>query len=136
MAYRLAVEHTPSITKVGTIDVNYFVWGTTPHPKTLDWEDAPLMAVGFMALFRRETTDNFSTLLGTLQPDGRIGPVFSMLSEKVARSIGHVRQILIPAGQLTELDPSVVQKLQQHDMKVLEVDNLEEAYQLMMIRPR
>jgi hypothetical protein len=131
MAYRVAVDHTGDITKIGTIEVNYFVDKPTSY-FIRGLHDAALTAVHLMGLFRRETIDNRSILLGTLEPDGRIGPVFGMLSEKVALLIPLAEQILIPSGQLATLDPTVMHQLQQHGTKVLEVDNLEQAYQLMV----
>lgn len=131
MAYRVAVDHTGDVTKIGTIDVNYFVDRPTSY-FTPGRQDAALIAVHLMALFRRELIDHRSILLGTLEPDGRIGPVLSRLSEKVALLIPFAQQILIPSGQLVTLDPTVMHQLQQRGTKILEVDNLEQAYQLMV----
>jgi hypothetical protein len=129
MAYRQAVAHTGDITKIGTIEVNYFVDRPTSYFTPGLHETA--LAVHLMGLFRGEAIDDRSILLGILQTDGRIGPVFSLLSEKVALLIPHAQQILIPSGQLVDLNPTVMHQLQQHGTKVLEVDNLEQAYQLM-----
>lgn len=131
MAYRVAVDQTGDITKIGTIGVNYFVDRPTAYfPPGL--HEAASTAVHLMAFFRRELIDDRSILLGTLEPDGRLGPVFSRLSEKVALFMPFARQILIPSGQLVTLDPTIMHQLQQHGTKVLEVDNLEHAYQLMV----
>lgn len=133
MTYRQAVEQTGSVTKIGEIEVNYFVDRPTSY-FIPDRHNATLMAVHLMALFRRELIDDGVVLLGTIETDGRIGPVFSMLSKKVALLIPLARQILIPAGQLTSLDSIVMHQIQQHGTRVLEVDNLEQAYQLMVRR--
>ena len=131
MAYHVAIEHTQDITKIGSIKVNYFVDRPTSY-FTPGRDDAASMAAYLMALFRRELIDDRSIILGTLEPDGHIGPVFTMLSEKVALLIPFAQQILIPSGQLINLDPTVMHQLQQHGTKVLEVDSLEQAYQLMV----
>ncbi len=131
MAYRQAVEQTRDITKIGEIEVNYFVDRPSSY-FTPDRYDAAFMAVHLMALFRRELIDARSVLLGTLLPDGRIGPGYSMLSEKVALLIPHTQLILIPSGELTNLDLTVMHQLQEHGTRVLEVDSLEQAYQLMV----
>lgn len=131
MAYRVAAEQTEAITKIGKIEVNYFVDRPTSYFIPARY-DAALMAIHLMGLFRGEAIDDGSILLGTLEPNGRIGPVFGMLSEKVALLIPFAGQILIPSGQLTNLDPTVMHQLQQHGTKVLEVDNLDQAYQLMV----
>jgi len=131
MAYRVAVDHTGDIPKIGTIEVNYFVDRPTSY-FIRGLHDAALTAVHIMGLFRRELIDTRSILLGTLEPDGRIGPVFGMLSDKMAMLIPIAEQILIPSGQLVTLDSTVMHQLQQHGTKVLEVDNIEQAYQLMV----
>ena len=130
LAYRVARDQTENITKIGRIEVNYFVDRPTSYFSP-DQYDAASIAIHLMALFRREWINDRSILLGTLEPGGRIGPGFSMISEKVLL-MRHAHQILIPTGQLTVLDPTVIDQLQQHGTKVLEVETLEEAYQLMV----
>jgi hypothetical protein len=90
------------------------------------------MAVRLMGLFRREAIDDRSILLGTLEPNGHIGPLIGMLSEKVALLIPHAQQILILSGQLVDLDPTVMHQLHQHGTAIREVDTLEQAYHLMV----
>lgn len=132
-AYPLAVQYTEVLQKVGILEINRMVDGLTV-PDADEGYPASI-ALGLMSLFhapysRDRFYQEYVALLGTLQPDGRIGPV-SRVSEKVALLLTRVPKILIPSGQLAMVDPAVLNQLYQHHSRIEEVDTLEQAYQLM-----
>ena len=133
-AYRHAVERaerTESIQKVGTIEINRMILNDgVSNVWDVDEGWAASMAVHFMALFRQELISESNILIGSLLPDGKIGPV-NRLPEKVTL-LGQTKKILIAPGQLAILDPIVLNQLQQRGTTVLEVNDIEEAYQQMV----
>lgn len=127
-AYRQAVKQTEGVPKNGILEINRLVGGTIPNA---DDGYSASMAVHFMAMFRSAIIPDNSILIGTLQPDGRIGAV-SLLSAKVVLLIPYSQKLFIPSGQLTTLEPAVTNLLEQRQVTVEEVDTIEQAYQLMV----
>lgn len=128
-AYQQAVKYTEDIPKVGIIEINRLVFGMM----ILNVDDGypASMAVHLIAMFRRAIIPDNSILIGTLQPDGRIGTV-SALSAKIRLLIPYSQKLFIPSGQLATLNPTLTTLLQQHSVTVEEVDTIEQAYQLMV----
>ena len=90
-------------------------------------DDAAAMSLQFMALFRGKEIPDFSTVVGVLQDDGRLGPV-SAVAAKVRAVVGFAWIILVPTGQLTELSIPLRNSLDARRIRVEEVDTLEQAY--------
>lgn len=103
-AYRQAVKHTEDVPKNGNIEINRMVGGVIPN---VDDGYPASMAVHLMAMFWRALIPDNSILIGTLQPDGRIGAV-SLLSAKIRRLIPYSQKLFIPSGQLVTLDPIII----------------------------
>ena len=121
-------KQTEEIPKHGTLEINRLVGGSIPH---VDDGYAAAMTVHFMATFRGAMIPDNYALIGVLQPDGRLGAV-SLLSAKVLLLIPYSQKIFIPAGQLSTLDPTVTNILQQRQVTVEEVETVGQAYQRMV----
>ncbi|MFV0444186.1 MAG: S16 family serine protease [Planctomycetaceae bacterium] len=93
-----------------------------------------LMTVAIVAAIRGDTLRNDTTMTGTINPDGTIGPVGGIpLKIEGVAGAGKSR-LLIPSGQLTDVDPRTDQAVdlarygKAVGVEVLPVRNVREAY--------
>lgn len=127
-AYRYVVRRSENLPKNAALEVTRLVGSTIPNA---DDSYAATIAVRLMAMFQHASVPDTSILIGTLQPDGRVGPV-NLLSEKLLLLLPFSQKLYIPSGQLVELDPNVINTIQQRQVTIEEVDTIEQAYQVMV----
>lgn len=127
-AYRQAVKQTAEVPNTGVLQINRLVGGTIPN---VDDSYAASTAAHLMAMFRGAVIPDTSILLGALQADGRIGAV-SLFPAKVLLLLPYAQKLYIPSGQLAALGPDVLNRIQQRQVVVEEVDTIEQAYQSMI----
>lgn len=94
-----AVTQSDSLHPTGTITI----YGASYAPTNSDGPSAgAAMAVGFLAVLRGDPILRGVALTGTLQPEGRIGPVGSIPDKVRAAAREGYRTILVPQGQLDQ----------------------------------
>lgn len=92
-AFRYAVQRTPEIHHAGTVSVQ----GVAYAPTTTDGPSAgAAMAVGFIAVLKGDTIQRGVALTGTIEPNGRIGPVGAIPDKIRAAAREGYRMVLIP----------------------------------------
>ncbi len=128
IAFRCAIERTPSVPHTGTVSVQ----GVTYLPTTSDGPSAgAAMAVGFIAMFKGDPIQRGVALTGTIRPDSTIGPVGS-IPDKVRAAVREgYRMVLIPAGQLYEPRWNLTGLGVELNATIKEVHTIEKAYKLM-----
>jgi predicted S18 family serine protease len=89
------------------------------------------IAVGLIAAWRGDVLRSDAVLTGLITADGRIQPVASLPSKLEGAAQAKMHTILIPAGQARTEEWDLVELARQHDMLVIEVGTLSEAYELM-----
>ena len=100
-AFLYAVDHTPSVRYTGTLTL----YGASYAPLSSDGPSAgAVMAVGFLAVLRGDPIIRGIALTGTLESDGRVGPVGGIPDKVRAAAREHYRVVLVPQGQLTIRD--------------------------------
>jgi predicted S18 family serine protease len=89
------------------------------------------IAVGLIAAWRGDALRPDAVVTGLITPDGRIQPVGSLPSklEGAARSNMHI--MLIPTGQARTDEWDLFELGRQHNITVIEVGTLNEAYEFM-----
>ncbi len=128
LAFRYAVERTPSVPHTGTVSVQ----GVTYILSTSDGPSAgAAMAVGFIAMFKGDPIQRGVALTGTIHPDGSIGPVGSIPDKIRAAAREGYRTVLIPAGQLYDPHWNLTELGMELNVTIKEVHTIEEAYELM-----
>jgi len=127
-AFAYAVERTPSVQHSGTVSVQ----GVTYRPSGSDGPSAgAAMAVGFIALFKGDSIQRGIALTGTIEPEGRIGPVGS-IPDKIRAAVREgYRTVLVPSGQMRDPQWNLIELGFQLNVTVKEVETIDEAYQLM-----
>jgi PDZ domain-containing protein len=127
-AFAYAVERTPSVQHSGTVSVQ----GVTYRPTGSDGPSAgAAMAVGFIALFKGDSIQRGIALTGTIEPEGRIGPVGS-IPDKIRAAVREgYRTVLVPSGQMRDPQWNLIELGFQLNVTVKEVETIDEAYLLM-----
>jgi hypothetical protein len=128
MAFRYAMEHTPSVEHSGTVTAI----GLAYMPTGSDGPSAgAAMAVGFIALFKGDSIHRGIALTGTLHPDGSVGPVGSLPDKIRAAAREGYRTILIPSHQLHTPEWDLTRLSMELNVELKEVSTVEDAYRLM-----
>lgn len=127
-AFRYAVEHTSSVRLTGTITM----YGASYVPVSSDGPSAgAVMAVGFLAVLRGDPFLRGVAMTGTLQPDGRIGPVGAIPDKIRAAAREGYRTVLVPQGQMYGPHWNLHELALELNIVVKEVATVEEAYELL-----
>lgn len=127
-AFQYAVERTPSVRHSGTVSVR----GVAYVPTSSDGPSAgAAMAVGFIALFKGEAVRRGVALTGTIESDGRIGPVGAIPDKIRAATREGYRTILIPQGQFYDPTWNLSRLAMELNVTIKEVSTIDEAYELM-----
>jgi Lon-like protease len=127
-AFRYAVEQTPSVRHTGTLTL----YGTSYAPDSSDDPSAgAAMAVAFLAVLRRDPIIRGIALTGTLESDGRVGPVGGIPDKVRAAAREHHRLVLIPQGQLNDPRWDLNGLSMQLNLTIKEVSTIQEAYEMM-----
>ncbi len=127
-ALKVAVERTPNSRHTGTLSVLGFAYQTTKS-------DGPsaggVFTVGFIAAMRGDRIRKGVAMTGTIEPDGRIGPVGAIPDKLRAAAREGYRTVLIPRGQLYESRWDLPALAASLNLSVQEVSTIEEAYEQM-----
>lgn len=127
-ALGVAVARTPGHRHTGTLSILGFAYQTTRS-------DGPsaggIFTVGFIAAMRGDRIKKGLAMTGTIEPDGRIGPVGAMPDKLRAAAREGYRTVLIPRGQLYEPRWDLPTLAALLNLTVHEVATIEEAYELM-----
>lgn len=127
-AFTYAVEHSASARMTGAL----FLYGASYKPISSDGPSAgAVMAVGFLAVLRGDPIIRGIAMTGTLEPDGRIGPVGSIPDKIRAAAREHYRTVLIPQGQLNDPRWDLIGLGMQLNLTIKEVSTIQEAYEVM-----
>ena len=130
-AFRYAIRQSSSSTRsphTGTVSVR----GDSYLPTTSDGPSAgAVMAVGFLALLRGDPIQRGVALTGTIDPDGRIGPVGTIPDKIRAAAREGFRMILIPGGQYYDPHWNLDHLSVELGVTIREVGTIEDAYYLM-----
>ena len=123
-----AVTRTPDVYLTGTIVIQgaSYVWTRTDGPSA-----GAAMTVGFIALLRGDALQRGVAMTGTLEQNGTIGLVGGLRGKLRAAAREHYRLVLIPAGQLYEVEWNLQGLARDLNITVKEVSTIDEAYQLM-----
>ena len=89
------------------------------------------IAVGLIAAWRGDVLRPDAVLTGLITADGRIQPVGSLPSKLEGAARANMQTILIPAGQARTDEWDLVELGRQHNMTVIEVGTLSQAYEFM-----
>ncbi|HKN86441.1 MAG TPA: S16 family serine protease [Nitrospiraceae bacterium] len=89
------------------------------------------IAVGLIAAWRGDVLRQDAVLTGQITPEGRIQPVDSLPSKLEGAARANMQTVLIPAGQGRTDEWDLVELGRQHNMTVIEVGTLSEAYEFM-----
>lgn len=131
-AFFYAVRQSDSLHPTGTITI----YAASYAPTSSDGPSAgAAMAIGFLAVLRGDPIQRGIALTGTLQPEGRIGPVGSIPDKVRAAAREGYRTILIPQDQLNGQfsDPkwNLNGLAMELGLTIKEVSTIHEAYELM-----
>jgi Lon-like protease len=127
-AFRYAIEHTPTVRYTGTLSL----YGASYAPASSDGPSAgAVMTIGLLAVLRGDSLIRGTALTGTLEPDGRIGPVGGLADKVRAAAREHYRMVLVPQGQLNDPRWDLIGLGMQLNMVIKEVGAIDEAYELM-----
>ena len=127
-AFRYAVEQTPSVKYTGTLTL----YGASYAPVSSDGPSAgAVMAVGFLAVLRGDPIIRGIALTGTLESEGRVGPVGGIPDKVRAAAREHYRLVLIPQGQLNDPRWDLSELSMQLNLTIKEVSTIQEAYEMM-----
>jgi predicted ATP-dependent serine protease len=89
------------------------------------------MAVGFLAVLRGDRIQRGIALTGTIEPDGRIGPVGGIPDKIRAAKRENLSTVLVPRGQQRTAQWNLAELALELNITIKEVDTVEEAYELM-----
>lgn len=89
------------------------------------------MAVGFLAVLRGDPIIRGIALTGTLESDGRVGPVGAISDKVRAAAREHYRMVLVPQGQLNDPRWDLIGLGMQLNLTIKEVSTIQEAYEIM-----
>lgn len=127
-AFMYAVEYTPSVRYTGTLTL----YGASYAPVSSDGPSAgAVMTVGFLAVLRGDPIIRGIAITGTLETDGRIGPVGGIPDKVRAAAREHYRMVLIPQGQLNDPRWDLIGLGMQLNVAIKEVSTVQEAYEIM-----
>lgn len=127
-AIQYAKERTPSVQHTGTL----WIHGVAYAPTSTDGPSAgAAMAVGFIAVFKGDTIQRGIALTGTIEADGRIGPVGAIPDKVRAAAREGCRTILIPQGQLSDPRWRLTGLGMELNVTIKEVGTIDAAYELM-----
>jgi hypothetical protein len=127
-ALAFAVERTPSIPHTGHI----WIKGAAYAPTSTDGPSAgAAMTVGFLAVLNGDHLHRSMALTGTIEPDGRIGPVGALPDKIMAAAREGYRTILVPQGQFNDPRWNLNGLAMTLNVTVKEVGTIDEAYELM-----
>lgn len=127
-AFLYAVDHTPSVRYTDTLTL----YGASYAPLSSDGPSAgAVMAVGFLAVLRGDSIIRGIALTGTLESDGRIGPVGGIPDKVRAAAREHYRMVLVPQGQLNDPRWDLIGLGMQLNLTIKEVSTVQEAYEIM-----
>lgn len=130
-AFRYAIRRTSASARgaqTGTVSVR----GDSYLPTTSDGPSAgAVMAVGFLALLRGDPIQRGIALTGTVDSDGRIGPVGNIPDKIRAAAREGFRTILIPGDQYYDPHWNLDHLSVELGVAIREVATIEEAYHLM-----
>jgi Lon-like protease len=127
-AFFYAVDHTPSVRYTGTLTL----YGASYAPISSDGPSAgAVMTVGFLAVLRGDPIIRGIALTGTLESDGRVGPVGGIPDKVRAAAREHYRMVLVPQGQLNDPRWDLIGLGMQLNLTIKEVSTVQEAYEIM-----
>ena len=127
-AFLYAVDHTPSVRYTGTLTL----YGASYAPLNSDGPSAgAVMTVGFLAVLRGDPIIRGIALTGTLESDGRVGPVGGIPDKVRAAAREHYRMVLVPQGQLNDPRWDLIGLGMQLNLTIKEVSTIQEAYEIM-----
>jgi len=127
-AFLYAADHTPSVRYTGTLTL----YGASYAPLSSDGPSAgAVMAVGFLAVLRGDPIVRGIALTGTLESDGRVGPVGGIPDKVRAAAREHYRIVLVPQGQLNDPRWDLISLGMQLNLTIKEVSTVQEAYEIM-----
>jgi PDZ domain-containing protein len=127
-ALQFAVDLTPAIPHAGTI----WIKGASYAPTSTDGPSAgAAMAVGFLALLNGDPIQRGVALTGTIESNGRIGPVGAIPDKVRAAAREGYRTILIPQGQGDDPRWNLRGLALSLNVSLKEVGTVQEAYELM-----
>jgi len=131
-AFVYAAEQSSSLHPTGTITI----YAASYAPTSSDGPSAgAAMAIGFLAVLRGDPILRGVALTGTLQPEGRIGPVGAIPDKVRAAAREGYRTILIPQGQfngpLSDPKWNLNGLAMELGLTIKEVATIHEAYELM-----
>lgn len=128
MAYAYAMDQSRSLHPTGTISI----YGAAYVPVSSDGPSAgAVMTVGFLAVLRGDRILRGVALTGTLQPEGRIGPVGAIPDKVRAAAREGYRTILVPQGQLGDPRWNLNGLAMELGLTIKEVATIADAYELM-----
>jgi Lon-like protease len=127
-AFAYAIERTTTVPHSGTVSV----FGHAYRPANSDGPSAgAAMTVGFIAMFKGDRLRRGVAMTGTLEPGGLIGPVGGIPDKMRAAAREGYRIILVPSGQIYGPTWNLTQIALELNVLVKEVDNIDQAYELM-----
>lgn len=127
-ALRYAMDRTPSVPHTGSIVIK----GAAYVPTSTDGPSGgAVMAVGFLALFKGHQLQRGVALTGTIEPDGRIGPVGAISDKLQAAAREGYRTVLVPRGQATDPRWNAQSLAMRLNVLLREVSTIDEAYEFM-----
>lgn len=89
------------------------------------------IAVGLIAAWRGDVLRQDAVLTGLITVDGRIEPVGNLPSKLEGAARANMHTILIPAGQGRTEEWDLIELGRQHNVTVIEVGTISEAYEFM-----
>jgi PDZ domain-containing protein len=127
-AFTYALGRTPSVRHTGTLTLH----GLAYMPTSSDGPSAgAAMTVGFIAVLKGESIQRGVAITGTIESNGRIGPVGGIADKVRAAAREGYRTVLIPQGQLSDPRWNLSSLALDLNMTVKEVGSIDEAYELM-----
>lgn len=127
-AFQYALERTPTVSHTGTITI----YNASYAPMSADGPSSgAVVAVGLIAVLRGDKIIRGIALTGTLEPDGRIGPVGGVPDKVRAAVREGYRMILIPSGQVVTSRWNLNDLALELNVTIKEVATIDEAYELM-----
>ncbi len=128
-AFRYAVERlSPSLHPTGTLSL----YATFSGPLSAEGSTAEAaLTIGFLALLKGDPLIRDITITGTLEGDGRIGPVTQVAEKTTAAARAGYHVLLVPRGQFYAPRINRVSMSLDSNVLVREVETIEEAYEIM-----
>ena len=127
-ALKYAQSRTPEVRHTGTISIKGVAYVSTGT-------DGPsagaVTCVGFIALLRGDPIRRGVAMTGTIQPDGRIGPVGAIPDKIRAAAREGYRTVLVPQGQIHDSQWNLEKLGLELNVTVKAVGTIDEAYELM-----